>query len=105
MNIRDTLRLWLEPKRWLDDLGWVRKKSFLTFVVLNGMIQFGLMAAGLFGFWLAFTSSSGVISLRDLRIAMLLWLMAGALWAAILWLSAYWHFKNRNGDSSPKDLK
>ncbi len=95
MNIRETLRLWVEPKRWLDNLEWVRRKNFLTFVLFNGMIQFGLMAAGLFGFWLAFTSSGSVISIRDWRIAMFLWLVAGAFWAAVVWLSVYWHFKNR----------
>jgi len=98
VGIRETVKLWLEPKRWFDDLEWVYKKGFLSFVVFWGVVRFGFMAAGVFSFWLAFASDGDVISLRAWRIGLLLWLAVGAVWAAVGWLCAYWHFKNHDVD-------
>ena len=88
------LNYWLEPGRRLDDLDWVYKRSFISFVVGCGVIQFGLCTYALWVLWLAFDSHTA-IPVLNLRVAMLIWLIVGAIWAATVWLLAWWHFRDR----------
>jgi len=99
MAIRDRLELWLEPKRWLDDLEWVYKTSFLRFVIRFGAIRIGLLGGVLFFPFKALLLGKSAISAHELRfapLALILFIVGGALCATTIWLITYWHFKKRS---------
>ena len=75
-------------KRWYDPTAFARKREqerFARFVMIRGVIQFGLIGGTSFYIlsWLFIHDVLVHISWRRIPVG---WFVAGALWAAALWV-------------------
>ena len=87
-------RIQTRIERDLDNLAWVQRKTFFVFVFFWGVVQFGLMADGALALLLAISSDS-LVQYPQVRLMVLLFPVAGGVWAAVIWISVYFHARKR----------
>jgi hypothetical protein len=74
------------------------KQGRTKYVILNGVIGWGLLTATLFVIWTYFTKTQ--ISPKDVIIPFILFPIGGIFWGLFMW-----HYFKRRIESSPRDQK